>query len=212
MRKLLITAILAAAAPAMAANEQLVGRGNEAKIIRKDGSVQHIQTDKLPRPVQGGRPVSLPQPSEDRPKPEETDAAEEVATETIPAEVDQEKTAGPNKPAGKGKPSSTDGQRAKTTPVDEATKVKEETPEQKAAKQQAIDRISSMRRLGGAYFYGADGRPISGAELDNLLASGDIKGIKVVDLHQNEYTPQLQPDPENIDPPVPPATKSKYAR
>jgi hypothetical protein len=158
---ILISLVVAAAGLVLGATEEpltITGTPSGVTVVEPGGGVEHFTSGQL-QLLNQERVVEGPQQGAEE-APEKVEPAEEAEPAEPLPEVAEE------------------------TPAPPEAEVKELTPEQLAKKQAAMAEIQAARQLGGAYFYTEDDRPIPATELTQMLESGEIPNIKVVDLFQ----------------------------
>ena len=102
----------------------------------------------------------------------------------------------------------------KTVAVPKPAAPKEETPEEKATRAKDVETLRELRKLGGAYFYTTDNKPVSNEEIDRRIESGEVEGLKVIGLQLQDWQPETKSKdapavdsatasaPQNTTPPI----------
>ncbi len=173
------------AKPTGVATETLVGRGTQAEIVDKKGSVQKVDPNTLVVP---NREVSIQPPA---------DAGEEAGEGE--GEGEGEGTEKAQKPD------------QKNLAEDEealARKAKEQAEKKAATEAVRNADVQRLRELQhqGAYFYTEDEKPITGEELEKRIADGEVSGIKTVDIYMQRWSTASPPAEEqnNVQHPTTP--------
>jgi hypothetical protein len=158
-----------------AAAVDLIGRGKSFTVIERDGASYEVPESSLS--VQGSSRRAVAAPKE-TPK---TAASNE---EQESAEPGDETALDAQPPAGAGE-----------TPVPPEAKLpdkpKEETPEEKAARQADIKAVRALLDQGGAYFYDENDKPLSYEQVNTMIQEGDIEKLRAQGLHLSAWSPSL---------------------
>jgi len=177
----------------------LVGKQGRVKIIDEHGEVEEVDTDDLVlQGVQRKQPSSKPQTQPDTAGKEEVaeegegEGEGEPLTEPKPPKLmEQPETGEPKTEPAVGEA----GEPAPAKPLTDdqkAAKAKQKT-EDEATRRADVENIQRIRKTGGAYFYDKEGKPLSNEELDKRLETGEVAGIRAVDLQQQPWAAKSKP-------------------
>ncbi len=147
------------AADQESASVSLVGRNGKFQEVKKDGSVNEVDSSHLKLSGSGGK-----------------DAGQSSQPEV--------KTATKNAKEGKAKNTKGEAGGPGTAVAAPAqNKPKELSPAEKAARANDAEALRRLLDQGGGYFYDADKKPLSYEEVKKRIDEGNVTGISAVDLH-----------------------------
>jgi len=159
----------------------LIGRGGTFTVIERDGATREVSESSLA--VQDGKRASSG-------SLDEVPVAETNEGQT-PSEASEE-SAPSEKPVPEGEDSGAKVGEKQVSPEAKALEEpKEETPEEKAARQADVRSIRAMLDQGGAYFYDKDNKPLSYQQVNAMIREGDVENIRAQGLHLSSWSPSL---------------------
>ena len=160
----------------------LIGRGGTFTVVERNGATRHVSESSLA--VQDGKRRSYVNLDEaPTAETKEAQAPSETAEDTAPGE-EQPAAEGEEATAGVGEKQAS----PQATALDEP---KEETPEEKAAREADIRSVRAMLDEGGAYFYDKDNKPLSYQQVSAMIREGDVENIRAQGLHLSSWSPSL---------------------
>ncbi len=178
----------------------LIGRGNTFTVVERNGGVQEIDESALS--VQDGKSRSYGK-LESATSAETTD---EPATEESAAE-DAETVDSPEQAPAAGEDTGTPENETAPETAAPASEPTEETPEEKAAREEDVRAVRAMLDQGGAYFYDENNNPLSYQQVSAMIREGDVENIRAQGLHLSSWKPTVN---ELKDTPQTGASASAY--
>ena len=176
-----------------------VGRGDKAVVIERDGSQQQFEKQDLFIINHSGETPVVPKKSV---KPPDSDTEKKSDEPAQGKQAGTPETLPPGKRTSKSSTSKTqDNKMPANTPEEQVKKDQERETQLKAdldaldaAKKPIVEKLRGIQDSGG-WFYDDKDQPLSAEDVKKRLDSGDVMGIKAIDIHQQQW--KVVPKPED---------------